>query len=188
VAAGSPEPGAGRLFNAGFTRGRQDAARVLDLEYHTEMMRACGGDMPDVEVLPLGVEGRREWLMGYAAGMVNYCAGSPMDFSPDAFYKAYTASVAEAKLEVAPRGRAVSDEEKDAVLDCIGIAWKMQPSLRLGQLANIVARKMFAKGAEGYTASQREVDGLAFIEDGDLAHNILLWAATQEKNAEERGN
>jgi hypothetical protein len=75
-------------------------------------------------------------------------------------------------------GRAESDEEKDAILDAIGIAWKtMQPSLRLGQLISIAMRKTYAGGLDGYTADHREVESLAFIEDGDFAHAILQWAA-----------
>jgi hypothetical protein len=57
-------------YEAGMTRGQHDAARVLNLEYYSDMMRCCGGDIPDVESLPLGVPGRKLWLLGYALGMI----------------------------------------------------------------------------------------------------------------------
>jgi len=62
----------------------------------------------------------------------------------------------------------------------IGDAWKQQPTMRLGQFISNVIHSMYASNNCGYTASQRTITGLAFIEDGDLAHNLLLWAATRQ--------
>lgn len=75
-----------------------------------------------------------------------------------------------------PPGRAKTDEEKDAVLAVIAEAWKTQPHLRLGSLIAAVSRSMFAAGADGFTADHNTVSGLFYVEDGDLAHNLRLWA------------
>jgi hypothetical protein len=64
-----------RPYDAGMARGQADAQQVLNLEYHSEMMRCCGGDIPDIESLPLGDEGRREWLLGYANGIASEVSG-----------------------------------------------------------------------------------------------------------------
>jgi hypothetical protein len=57
-------------YDAGFTQGRHEARQVLDLKYYSEMKRVGSGDMPDAGSLPLGEAGRRDWLLGYAAGII----------------------------------------------------------------------------------------------------------------------
>lgn len=57
-------------YRLGLAAGRQDAVRVLDLETkgYSENMRASA-ELPRAEHVPLSVDERRSWLLGYAAGM-----------------------------------------------------------------------------------------------------------------------
>lgn len=63
-----------KWYDVGMKQGRHDAARTLNLEYHSEMMRITS-EMPDMESLPLDVEGRREWMTGYANGIIRETTG-----------------------------------------------------------------------------------------------------------------
>lgn len=77
-----------------------------------------------------------------------------------------------------PAGRAMTDERKDAVLAMIGDAWKAQPEVRLGQLLVLWSGFTWGNGSPGSIASRgRILDGLFFIEDADLAHNLLRHAS-----------
>lgn len=58
-----PEP-----YEAGQASGRELAARVTDLAHHTEWLQVAELRIP--RVVPLDVAGRREWLRGYAAGIL----------------------------------------------------------------------------------------------------------------------
>jgi hypothetical protein len=81
----------------------------------------------------------------------------------------------------APSGRALSAEQKDAVLGVISEAWKYQPELRLGQLIDLVARKTWAQGEDGYLAAHAASNGLFYVEDADLAHAVWLYASRQHQ-------
>jgi hypothetical protein len=58
-----------RPYHAGTACGRALAAQVTDLTYHTERLQVAELRIPDV--VPLDVPGRREWLRGYASGIVS---------------------------------------------------------------------------------------------------------------------
>lgn len=58
-----PEP-----YTAGQSSGRELAIKVTDLTHHTERLQIAELRIPDV--IPLDVAGRREWLHGYAAGIL----------------------------------------------------------------------------------------------------------------------
>lgn len=80
------------------------------------------------------------------------------------------------------KGRALSDEDKDAVLAAIGQAWKAQPEMRLGQLITLWATRTWGAAAPGSVVMRgRILDGLFFAEDGDLAHGLLGMARRQEE-------
>jgi hypothetical protein len=79
-------------------------------------------------------------------------------------------------------GRALTDAEKDVVLQAVGEAWKAQPELRLGQLLAVWAQFHFTTDMDEPIIGRRKVlDGLFFIEDGDLAHNLKLYAEQNGK-------
>jgi hypothetical protein len=59
------------VYDTGKIYGIKDAKKVLDLTYHSTCMRVSPSDMPDSDSLPLDDAGRRQWLHGYADGMVN---------------------------------------------------------------------------------------------------------------------
>ena len=69
------------------------------------------------------------------------------------------------------RGRALTDEDKDAILKAVGDAWKAQPAQRLGQLLANWLRDCWPDHLPS-----RPLGTLSFIEDGDLARNLGLWA------------
>lgn len=70
-------------------------------------------------------------------------------------------------------GRALTDDQKDAVLRAVGEAWKTSPELRLGQMLAVWMASMWGDGNPGSIAARgRMLDGLFFIEDGDLAHTV----------------
>jgi hypothetical protein len=84
----------------------------------------------------------------------------------------------------APRGRAVTTEQKQAVLALVLEAWQAQPRQRLGQLLASWACATWAAGDSGIAGSRSALDGLQFTEDGDLAHGLLLWV-TRNKAGEQ---
>ena len=58
-----PEP-----YDAGQSSGRELAVKVTDLTYHTEWLQVAELRIPDI--IPLDATGRREWLRGYACGIL----------------------------------------------------------------------------------------------------------------------
>jgi hypothetical protein len=55
-------------YRAGADCGRELAVKVTDLAYHTERLQVAELRIPDV--VPLDAAGRREWLRGYACGIL----------------------------------------------------------------------------------------------------------------------
>lgn len=78
-----------------------------------------------------------------------------------------------------PKGRALSPEQKDAILGIIGEAWKAAPEMRLGQLVDVVCRQVYAPGMEGFSAAAFASNGLFHAEDMDLAYAIWLHTSKQ---------
>lgn len=54
-------------YERGFRRGVEDSRRVLDLEYHSELYQFSSDYMPDFK--PASLMERRQWLLGYSAGI-----------------------------------------------------------------------------------------------------------------------
>jgi hypothetical protein len=67
-----PEP-----YWAGQASGRELALKVTDLTHHTERLQVAELRIPDV--VPLDVPGRREWLGGYAAGILAVLASQEQE-------------------------------------------------------------------------------------------------------------
>jgi hypothetical protein len=55
-------------YRAGANCGRELAVKATDLTYHTEWLQVAELRIPDV--VPLDAAGRREWLRGYACGIL----------------------------------------------------------------------------------------------------------------------
>jgi uncharacterized protein YihD (DUF1040 family) len=83
-------------------------------------------------------------------------------------------------------GRASTPELKREVLALLAEAWEQQPEMRLGQLLTSWAQLSLADGDTGYTGSKAALSALFYIEDGDLAHSLRLWAVKQREIIEEK--
>lgn len=78
-------------------------------------------------------------------------------------------------------GRAETTEEKQAILAMLLETWEMYPAQRFGQLIANWAYATLSNPDHGQLTRIREMlDHLFFIEDGDLAHGLLLWYTQQE--------
>lgn len=83
-----------------------------------------------------------------------------------------------------PAGRAETPGEKDAIMQMIREAWDAQPQQRFGQLVANWAYAMLSNPDHGHmTRNNEALDHLFRIEDGDLAHSMLLWYRQQGSGA-----
>jgi hypothetical protein len=60
------------VFAGGYEDGAGMTLQMLTYKErgYTDNMRMSGGDMPSRDLLPLDGSGRRDWLTGYAAGIL----------------------------------------------------------------------------------------------------------------------
>jgi hypothetical protein len=73
--------------------------------------------------------------------------------------------------------RALTNDDKDAILRVIGEAWKTRPEYRLGQLLFAMLHSHVAGPGTARVYYDRHImDELFTIEDGDLAHSLSVYA------------
>jgi hypothetical protein len=73
-----------------------------------------------------------------------------------------------------PEGRAVTGEQKKAVLKDLMAAWSIPPDMRLGQLIYNAVNELLV--SKGFLASEKEVANFIFyVEDEKLALIVYQW-------------
>lgn len=141
----------------------------------SETCRACDGHFPG---------GSRQWALcwdGELWRMYEYLPGMP--FGPyhggpciGPVLNTWNARRSTMDEEQMIKGRALTPEQKDLFLQAIREAWDAQPQLRFGQLiANWVYATLSNPDHGHVIRNEEALDRLFRIEDGDLAHNMVLW-------------